>query len=597
MCDASQYGLGAALLQWQNDELVTLEFASKTLSKVEINWPAYEREAYAIRWAVFRFEDYIKVGNVVIVSDHKSLEWLDTASKGKVLRWSLYLQQFDLIIKHIEGHQNSIADWLSRSVPYEDPFNDESDVLIPSFIVDSDSTSLTLDRLTIPTLPTVDNIRTALTDVSINDLNDTYISNDNLRYHIRTNKLYIPPRLQESFLYWFHVTRAGFHLGINRTIRRLRCWVWWPKLAQTVSNYISSCLICIRKHTPSKLVTISGVLSRPLPFQLVSLDFVGPRDWTNGKSYYYLVIIDHASRFIVAKSTDIVPTALWLLKVFKLYWISIFATPTAILHDRGSEFKSTLFSNYILNTLRCISVTTSAYYPQGNAINESSHKSIDTMLSVCAKSYQLSFADALIHTILIYNSTPHTATGYSPFYFLHGCEPNLPGLQGFQQRQSSTDHLTYLEHLRAHNIQRQLLKENPHLELVRKTQVKLNDWVVYLLPDYKENIKQDLISKFSHRWSLPAKIIAIKNNQITVENWGNKRQVEIPISRIKHLQGNVPFSLQKINLKELHIKTSRDIDSDIKESKSTITWTEFLKGASKHSKQYEEKAVSKKRKL
>lgn len=50
VCEASDLGLGAALLEWQEDELVTLEFASKTLSKAETKWPAYEREAYAIRW-------------------------------------------------------------------------------------------------------------------------------------------------------------------------------------------------------------------------------------------------------------------------------------------------------------------------------------------------------------------------------------------------------------------------------------------------------------------------------------------------------------------------------------------------------------------
>ena len=78
VCDASDNGLGAALLQWQDGEMAILEFASKTLTQAEMNWPAYEREAFAIRWSVQRFEDYIKSGHTIVVSDHKPLlqQWI-----------------------------------------------------------------------------------------------------------------------------------------------------------------------------------------------------------------------------------------------------------------------------------------------------------------------------------------------------------------------------------------------------------------------------------------------------------------------------------------------------------------------------------------
>ena len=140
VCDASDYGIGAALLQLQGDELVVLEFGSKTLSSVEKNWHTFGKEAFAIRWAVERFADYIRTGNILVLTDSKNLEWMCNSTKGKVRRWSLYLQQFDLEIKHISGQENGLADWLSRSVDESDDlFNDMEDVEIPQFNIHDDS--------------------------------------------------------------------------------------------------------------------------------------------------------------------------------------------------------------------------------------------------------------------------------------------------------------------------------------------------------------------------------------------------------------------------------------------------------------------------
>ena len=40
----------------------------------------------------------------------------NSASSGKVQRWALYIQQFDVKVVHIEGRHNMLADWMSHSV-------------------------------------------------------------------------------------------------------------------------------------------------------------------------------------------------------------------------------------------------------------------------------------------------------------------------------------------------------------------------------------------------------------------------------------------------------------------------------------------------
>eukprot|EP01069_Polyplicarium_translucidae_P010907 Polyplicarium_translucidae@DN3405_c2_g1_i1.p6 len=119
----------------QKEELVVLEFASKRLSAAERRWDTREREAFAIRWAVQRFEDFAKANRVVVLSDHESLRWMWKATSGKVQRWALYLQQFDLTFAYVQGETNAIADFMSRSVD-EDPYADEdvATVTVPAFV-------------------------------------------------------------------------------------------------------------------------------------------------------------------------------------------------------------------------------------------------------------------------------------------------------------------------------------------------------------------------------------------------------------------------------------------------------------------------------
>eukprot|EP00921_Rhytidocystis_pertsovi_P002316 GHVQ01003966.1.p1 GENE.GHVQ01003966.1~~GHVQ01003966.1.p1 ORF type:complete len:187 (+),score=32.29 GHVQ01003966.1:977-1537(+) len=115
VCDASDVRICSALLQWQDEELVLLEMASKRLTSAERKWDVREKEAFAIKWTVQRFSDYVRAGRVFVLTDHEALKWMKNATAGKVQRWSLFLQQFDICICYIAGEHNVIADWLSRA--------------------------------------------------------------------------------------------------------------------------------------------------------------------------------------------------------------------------------------------------------------------------------------------------------------------------------------------------------------------------------------------------------------------------------------------------------------------------------------------------
>eukprot|EP01068_Selenidium_serpulae_P006882 Selendium_serpulae@DN4544_c0_g1_i1.p2 len=104
-----------------------------------------------------------------------------------------------------------------------------------------------------------------------------YEGRDGLLCSFRTNRLYIPEKWRNSFMFWCHAGEYGCHKGMNSTARRLKKFVWWPNLHHDVKKFVGACLICARNRTPVRLTT-TMVLSKPAPFELVSVDFVGPRE-------------------------------------------------------------------------------------------------------------------------------------------------------------------------------------------------------------------------------------------------------------------------------------------------------------------------------
>ena len=56
------------------------------------------------------------VSPIVVYTDHNPLVFLNKFKNKnqRLVRWGLFLQEYELIIKHIKGKENLIADALSR---------------------------------------------------------------------------------------------------------------------------------------------------------------------------------------------------------------------------------------------------------------------------------------------------------------------------------------------------------------------------------------------------------------------------------------------------------------------------------------------------
>ena len=113
-CDASDHGLGAALIQ----DGKPIAFASRALTDAERNYAQIEKELLAIVYGTTRFHQYTYGRSVMVETDHKPLEMISqkplSTAPRRLQKMMMTLQHYDLNIKYKRGSEMYLADTLSR---------------------------------------------------------------------------------------------------------------------------------------------------------------------------------------------------------------------------------------------------------------------------------------------------------------------------------------------------------------------------------------------------------------------------------------------------------------------------------------------------
>jgi hypothetical protein len=114
--DASDKVVGAVLGQNEDNKPYAIYFISKNMVGAEINYIVTEKELLAVVHALNKFRHYVTGYKVFVHTDHVSIRYLMNKPdiNGRMIRWFLLLQQFDLTILDKPGKKNVVADFLSR---------------------------------------------------------------------------------------------------------------------------------------------------------------------------------------------------------------------------------------------------------------------------------------------------------------------------------------------------------------------------------------------------------------------------------------------------------------------------------------------------
>ena len=405
--DASSYGLGACLKQGEK----IICYASRCLSDIEKEYGQIEKEFLAVFFGCKKFHDYVYGRRVIVKSDHKPLESIMLKDLSKIgsrrlQRLRLKLYKYDLHLDYKPGSKIPIADYLSRYTSCNVDKDFEENVMKQMV----HTLSIGDEKLKLYQLETgKDNDLKLLSDYyskgwpsdkskvpdSVKSYfklrNEIYVSQELVFYE---DRLIVPNSLRGKVLADLH---EG-HMGMTKTLKFAKESVYWPSMAQSIENLISSCDLCNTFANSNKKEPIIQHEIPPRAFEKVGCDVLE----LNGKNY--LVLIDYFSKWICCKYLPSKNSSTIVSK-----WIEIFAdhgVPREIIAD-NMPFNSSECRAFA-NEWDILITTSSPHYPQSNGLAEKGVGIVKKMMKKTKNSDQLCVA------LMNYNNTPLGDLDLSP---------------------------------------------------------------------------------------------------------------------------------------------------------------------------------------
>ncbi|KAF4514208.1 UNVERIFIED_CONTAM: hypothetical protein B566_EDAN019430, partial [Ephemera danica] len=238
----------------------------------------------------------------------------------------------------------------------------------------------------------------------------------------RASSITVPRHLRHSVLVMMHDHVLSGHLGVQKTLFRVKSRYSWPNLRQDVTEYVKGCLTCQRVKA-SNIGPYGFMDSRQQqgPGAAISCDLIGPLPKSPSGNEFALIVQDDFTRF-----PEIYPirhaTARAVVNGL-LDYCCRYGFPGSARSDHGSQFAGRLW----LETCARLGIKprkTVVYRPQGNPTER-----INRTVKQCIKSYVDSHRDWDQHLSAIafaIRSIPSDTTGFSPAALTFGRELSNP---------------------------------------------------------------------------------------------------------------------------------------------------------------------------
>ena len=214
------------------------------------------------------------------------------------------------------------------------------------------------------------------------------------------------------------------HLGIFKTVEKVRERFYGPGFQGDIKLFINRCEQCQKRANPPKTHRHSFVEWTPsYPFHHIRVHFMGGLPFSNGNQHI-LLIGDHFSKWygVIPIPDQTAPkTATALLE----NWICRFGCPHSIHSDQGRNFESKFFKA-LNQALQVEKTRTPAFRPQSKPVVERRNRTLQSMLAKRSKGDQSKWSQQLPYVTMAYRTSAHESSGYTPHFLVYGQEVCLP---------------------------------------------------------------------------------------------------------------------------------------------------------------------------
>jgi hypothetical protein len=161
-----------------------------------------------------------------------------------------------------------------------------------------------------------------------------------------------------------------------------------------------------------------------LPYKVVSLDLITSLPKSD-RFDAILVIVDKLSKYVHYLPTHSKLDQEGFAKLFTNEIIYGKGIPKKMIANWDAQW-SIGFWNAIAKYLSLDLMLSTSHHPQMDRQTEEANTTLEVALRAYTTGNQQSWAKWLKPLTFAYNSTPHSAMGYSPFFLLHGYSPHSP---------------------------------------------------------------------------------------------------------------------------------------------------------------------------
>ena len=344
-------------------------YASKVLNKSERRWPTYDKELWAIVWAIRHFRQYLAAAPFSVMTNHKPLKNIprsinvDGDATGRRGRWAVELSTYDLHVHYRKGSDNANADAMSRQTVDHTTEEEASELMATNYNANKneiDADSLRREQnldlifsevkkwLTTGRLPSKKELRKRSRNLRVMArlFDQLTLEQDIMKLRRPGEKdsvILLPRTYRETVLKMLHDDETAGHLGATRTLEKAVTRFFWPGMKKDVLQYCEICEICQRRSRPTpQMQDTPRTDTYSRPFERVRIDITEMPMSARGNKYA-LVAMDYFTKYAFTyampnQTAETVSECLFDMVLRQ-------GVPERLHSDQGRQFESAVFQS------------------------------------------------------------------------------------------------------------------------------------------------------------------------------------------------------------------------------------------------------------